>query len=111
VATKSGHPDIGISISRGALTSKPGLLVFCLGNASSLENIVFGLEVARNRRRMRLLNLEPLKELLWTPALRFVRFNGFYFNELLLMCSANALEGSSIIDITFDGECTFPEEG
>jgi hypothetical protein len=59
-----------------------------------------------------LLNLEPFNELLRSPALRVVKFYGFYFTNELCHATATALEeGSSITDITFDDQCTFPEGG
>jgi hypothetical protein len=76
----------------------------------SLCSVVLGLREPETEEQRVLLNLEPLKELLRTPALRYVRFEGFYFTNELCYATANALEaGSSIINITFDSDCSFPD--
>jgi hypothetical protein len=59
-----------------------------------------------------LLNLEPFKELLRSPTLRFVSFNDFYFTNELCHATANALErGTLITDIAFDFDCSFCDGG
>ena len=74
----------------------------------SLESLKFGFREPETEDQRVLVNLEPLKELLRTPALRFVGFGDFYFTDELCHATANALEeGSSITDITFHSDCSF----
>jgi hypothetical protein len=83
-----------------------------LATLPSLESVVFGLQEPETEDQRASLNLEPFKELLRTPALRFVTFDRFYFTNELCHATANALEeGSSIVDITFDSGCSFPDGG
>jgi hypothetical protein len=78
----------------------------------SLKRVRFGLWEPESEEERVLLNLEPLKELLRTPALRVVQFDDFYFNNELCYAIANALEeGSSITDMIFDDKCAFPDGG
>jgi hypothetical protein len=75
----------------------------------SLEKVVFHLQEPDTEDRRDLVNLKLLKELLQTPALRFVTF---YFTDRLCHVVAQALEeGSAITDINFDDDCTFPDGG
>jgi hypothetical protein len=77
-----------------------------------LERIHFGPLDPETEDELVLLNLEPLEELLRAPALRFVRFIDFCFTDALCHAIATALqEGSSIVDITFDYHCEFPDGG
>jgi hypothetical protein len=78
----------------------------------SLERVTVGLQEPETEDQQDLLNLEPLQELLRTPALRVVKFYGFYFtNELCHAAAVSLEEGSSITDITFDDQRTFPDVG
>jgi hypothetical protein len=78
----------------------------------SLERVTFGLWEPESEEERVLLNVEPFKELLRTPALRVVQFDDFYFNNELCYAIANALEeGSSITDMIFDDKCAFPDGG
>jgi hypothetical protein len=78
----------------------------------SLERVTFGLREPEREDQRVLLNLEPFKELLRTPALRVVRFARFHFTNELCHATANALEeGLSITAITFNNQCTFPDGG
>ena len=78
----------------------------------SLESLKFGFREPETEDQRVLVNLEPLKELLRTPDLRFVGFSGFYFTNELCHATANALEeGSSIPKIAFDRLCIFPDGG
>jgi hypothetical protein len=59
-----------------------------------------------------LVNPEPLTDLLRTPALRSVVFDDFSFTTALCHAVADALEeGSTVTDITFDSDCSFPDGG
>jgi hypothetical protein len=78
----------------------------------SLEHVIFRLRETESEEQRVLRNLEPFKELLRAPALRFVKFDSFYFTNELCHATANALEeGSSITDIIFYYGCSFPDEG
>jgi hypothetical protein len=82
-----------------------------LASLPSLEYVTFRLQEPEAEDQRFLLNLEPFKELLRTPALRFVTFYGFFSNELC-HATADALEsGSSITDIIFDSGCSFRDGG
>jgi hypothetical protein len=109
-----GHPMIsGFSSQGGGFTfANIGPWCSALATLPSLERVMFGLREPEYEEEHDLLNLEPLKELLRTPALRFVRFNGFYFTSEFCYAIANALEeGSSINEIIFDPGCAFPVGG
>jgi hypothetical protein len=108
-----GHPMIAAFRSRGGHNlCKHEPLVFCLGNTSLSHFFVFGIQEPETDDQRDLVNVEPLKELLRTPALRFVAFSGFDFTNELFHAKVNALgEGSSIIDITFECNCSFPDGG
>jgi hypothetical protein len=87
-----------------------------LATLPSLEHVIFGLQEPRyprlDERQRDLLNLEPLKELLRTPALRKVAFNDFSFTYGLCHAVADVLEGgSSVTDISFESICSFPDGG
>jgi hypothetical protein len=83
-----------------------------LATLPSLESVEFGLQEPETEDQRALLNLEPFKELLRMPALRFVTFYRFYFTNELCHATADALEsGSSITDIIFDYDCSFPDGG
>jgi hypothetical protein len=83
-----------------------------LATLPSLERITLGLQEPKTEDQRGLVNLMPLTELLRAPALRFVRFDTFYFTNVLCHATANALEeGSSIVGITFDDDCSFPDGG
>jgi hypothetical protein len=78
----------------------------------SLERVTFGLREPETEDQRVLLNVEPFKELLCMPALRVVNFYGFYFTNELCHATANALEeGPSIVHLTFENQCTFPDGG
>jgi hypothetical protein len=108
-----GHPMISGFSSEILLTfANLGPWCSALATLPSLERITLGLQEPETEDEIVLVNVEPLRELLRTSALRFVRFEGFYFTDALCHATANALEeGSSIIDITFDGDCGFPDGG
>jgi hypothetical protein len=83
-----------------------------LATLPSLDRLIIGLQQPEREDQRDLLNIEPLKELLRTPALRFVIFDGFYFTNDLCHATANALEvRSSIVDLNFDPDCSFPDGG
>jgi hypothetical protein len=78
----------------------------------SLERLKLGLVEPETEDQRVMVNFEPLTELLRKPALRFVRFSDFYFTNALCHATAKALEeGSSVTDISFDYECSFPDGG
>jgi hypothetical protein len=83
-----------------------------LATLPHLERVALGLWEPETEDELVLVNLEPLTELLRAPALRFVEFKHFYFTDALCRATATALEeGSSIIDMTFQYDCTFPDGG
>jgi hypothetical protein len=83
-----------------------------LATLPSLERVTLSLRQPETVYQRLLLNLEPFKELLRSPALRFVRFNDFYFTNELCHATANALErGTLITDISFDFDCSFCDGG
>jgi hypothetical protein len=83
-----------------------------LATLPSLERVIFGLKEPETQDQRVLLNLESWKQLLRAPALRVVVFDYFYFTSELCHATANALqEGSSIIDVTFEADCSFPDGG
>jgi hypothetical protein len=108
-----GHPMISeFSSSTGFTFGTIGSWCSALTTLPSLERFIFGLQEPETEDQRGLLNLEPFKELLRTPALRVVKFYDFYFTNELCHATGDALEdGSSIIDITFDNLCTFPAGG
>jgi hypothetical protein len=108
-----GHPMISEFDSAIPFTfANLGPWCSALATLPSLERAVFGLQEPETEDQQVLINVEPLKELLRTHALRLVEFNGFYFTNELCQATANALdEGSTITDITFDDECSFPDGG
>jgi hypothetical protein len=108
-----GHPMISGFRSEMPLTlTNLGPWCSALATLPSLERVSLGLQEPETEDELVLVNLEPLQELLRAPALRFVNFEDFYFTDALCHATANALEdGSSIIDITFDGDCEFPDGG
>jgi hypothetical protein len=78
----------------------------------SLNSLQFGLREPETEEEGDLLNVEPLKELLRTPALQCLIFNDFYFINELCYAIASALEEeSSIRLIIFDYGCFFPDGG
>jgi hypothetical protein len=109
-----GHPMISVFDCNSEKFTSANFDSRCsaLVTLPSLERVHFGLSERETEEEGVLLNLEPLKELLRAPALRFVAFEDFYFNSELCYATANALEeGSSIIDITFNNQCSFPDGG
>jgi hypothetical protein len=108
-----GHPMISGFISQMDFNFA-NFIPWCstLATLPHLERISFGLQEPETEDQLELVNLQPLTELLRTPALRLVRFFDFYFTDALCRATANALEErSSVIDIIFDNECTFPDGG
>jgi hypothetical protein len=92
-----GHPMILGFICEGGFTfANLGPWCSALATLPSLERIAFGVQEPETEDQRDLVNLEPLKELLRTPALRFVTFQGFYFTNELCHATANAL-GKAII--------------
>jgi hypothetical protein len=76
----------------------------------SLERVSLG--VVEPETEDQTINLEPFAELLRKPALRVVIFEEFHFTNALCYATANALEeGSSVTDISFSSECSFPDGG
>ena len=108
-----GHPMISDMSSHIPFTfANLGLWCSALATLPSLERVALNLQEPETEEQRVLLNLEPLKELLRTPALRFVSFSRFYFTNELCHATANALEdGSSVTDVIFDHQCTFPDGG
>jgi hypothetical protein len=109
-----GHPLISEFIFRLGFTyANMGPWCTALATLPSLESVVFSLqERATDDQRGLVASLESLKVLLRTPALRFVRFEDFNFTSELCHATANVLEkGSSISDITFEYDCSFPDRG
>jgi hypothetical protein len=108
-----GQPMIsGFEFSVGFTFASIGPWCSALSTLPSLERIQFGLQEPDTEDQRALLSLEPLKELLRTPALRSVMFHGFNFTNELCHATANALEvGSSITDISFNFGCSFPDGG
>jgi hypothetical protein len=108
-----GHPMIsGFKSQMGFSFANLEPWCSALVTLPSLERVHIGQRGPETEDQRDLVNLEPLKELLQAPALRFVRFSGFNFTNEICHATATALEeGSSIIDITFDGYCSFPDGG
>jgi hypothetical protein len=69
-----------------------GLWCFTLATLPSLERLEIGLHEPEAEDQRDLVNYEPLKELLRTPALRFVRFYAFCFTDTLCHATATALD-------------------
>jgi hypothetical protein len=111
--TIHGHPLISAFSSEMEFSfANVGPWCSALATLPSLERMTLGLQEPATEDQGDLINLEPLTELLRAPALRFVRFDTFYFTNAICYAMANALEGgSSIMGITFDDDCSFPEEG
>jgi hypothetical protein len=108
-----GHPMISEFTSEMEFTAE-NFAPWCsaLSTLPFLEKIFFGLQEPETEDQRVLLDLEPFKKLLRTPALRFVTFKGFNFTNELCHATANALEvGSSITDITFGFGCSFCDGG
>jgi hypothetical protein len=108
-----GHPMISkFDFPAGFTFANLGPWCSALATLPSLERAVFGLQEPETEEQRILLNVEPLKELLRSPALRSVRFIAFYFTNELCYAMTNALaEGSSITDIVFNSSCSFPDGG
>jgi hypothetical protein len=108
-----GHPMISeFRCPRGFTFANMGPWCSALTTLPSLERVTFGPQEPEIEDRRVLLNLEPFKELLRSPALRFVTFDSFYFTNELCHATANALEaGSSMTTITFASDCSFPDGG
>jgi hypothetical protein len=109
-----GHPMISGFISKGGGLTFANLGSWCctLVSLPSLEILSIGLVEPETEDQRVLLNVEPLTELLRSPALRVVKFDRFYFTHELCRATANALEeNSSFADITFNNQCTFPDGG
>jgi hypothetical protein len=104
-----GHPMISAFSSKMDLTlATLGPWCSLLATFPSLESV----ELCLTEDQLELVNVEPFRELLRAPALRFVTFSGFHFTNALCHATATALEeGSSINDIQFGIECTFPDGG
>jgi hypothetical protein len=108
------HPMISAFSTQGEGFTFASLGAWCslLTTLPSLERVYMKLQEPQRGDQRVLLNLEPFKELLRTPALRVVKFDGFYFTNELCHATADALEErSSVTDVTFDNECTFPDGG
>jgi hypothetical protein len=107
-----GHPMISEFSSHDFTFESLVLWCSTLATLPYLERVRLTLREPETEDQRDLVNPEPLTELLRAPALRCVRFDAFYFTNALCHATANALEeGSSIIDITFDDECSFPDGG
>jgi hypothetical protein len=108
-----GHPMIsGFRSGVGFTFANLGSWCSALATLPSLECVTLTLREPETETQRVLVNLEPLTELLRAPALRFVTFDTFSFTYALCHAVANALEeGSSIADITFDSDCSFPDGG
>jgi hypothetical protein len=90
-----GHPMISAFDCHSEKLNFANMGPWCAASATLpyLERIVFGLqEPETDEQLVLLLNLEPLKELLRSPALRVVRFDGVSFTNELCRATANALE-------------------
>jgi hypothetical protein len=103
----NGHPMISeFSSDFGFTFENVGPWWSALASLPSLESTTLGLQ------EHDMVNPEFLKQLLRAPALRFARFEEFYFTNALCHVVASALEeGSSIIDISFDKSCSFSDGG
>jgi hypothetical protein len=103
----NGHPMISEFSSRKDFTYETvGLWWSALAALPSLESTTLG------HQQRDWLNPKLLKQLLRAPALRFVRFEEFYFTNALCHAVASALEeGSLIIAISFDDSCSFFDGG
>jgi hypothetical protein len=108
-----GHPMISEFRSEMEFTfANFGPLCSTLVTLPSLGRVTLALVDPETDDERVLGNLEPVTELLQAPALRFVEFDDFYFTNALCHATANALEKESpVTDITFGGECTFPDGG
>jgi hypothetical protein len=89
-----------------------GPLYSALATLPSLERVTLGLQEPETEERRVWVNPKSLTELLRAPALRFVIFDAFYFTNVLCYATASALEeGSTITNITFNFDCSFPDGG
>jgi hypothetical protein len=108
-----GHPMIsGFSSDDGFIFYDAGPWCSTLATIPYLERVTLRLAESETGEQSDLVHFELLTKLLRAPALRFVRFDGFYFTDELCHSTASALEeGSSIIDIIFEQFCVFPDGG
>jgi hypothetical protein len=108
-----GHPMIsGFTFPAECTFANMGPWCSTLITLPSLEHVTFGLRQPATEDQRVLLNLEPFQELLRKPTVRVVEFVRFHFTNELCYSIVNALEeGSSITDITFDSDCSFPDGG
>jgi hypothetical protein len=108
-----GHPMISRFQSQDLFTySDVALWCSILATLPSLESLLFGFHKPETEDQRDSIDPMPLKDLLRMPALRLVHFCDFHFTVALCNATANALEeGSSIVDITFDLDCSFPDGG
>jgi hypothetical protein len=101
-----------LSVQFGFIFASIGTWCSTLATLPCLKRVEFGLQDLEIEDQRVLVNAEPLTELLRAPALQFVSFDGLYFTNALCRATANALEeGSSIIEIGFKKDCTFPDGG
>jgi hypothetical protein len=107
-----GHPMISEFSSDTFSFANVGPWCSALVALPSLERVKLGLQEPETEDQRAMVNFEPFTELLRKPALRFVRFEDFHFTNALCHATANALEeGSSVTDISFSSECSFPDGG
>jgi hypothetical protein len=108
-----GHPMISTFKSQDPFPySDVALWCFTLATLTSLEILVFGFQEPETEDQRDSISPMSLNELLRMPALRFVLFYNFHFTDALCHATANAIEeGSSIVDITFEYRCSFPDGG
>jgi hypothetical protein len=106
-----GHPMISEFTCLGCTFENFGPWCSALATLPSLKRVTLGLHEPEPEEQRVLVNPESLTDLLRTPALRSVKFDGFSFTNALCHAVANALEeGSPVTDITFES-CPFPVGG
>jgi hypothetical protein len=108
-----GHPMIWeFSATMNFTFANAGPWCSALAGLPSLERVTLGFREPQTEDQHVLLNHEPVKELMRSPALRFVRFSDFHFTNALCHAMASVLEGgSSIVEIYFESDCSFSVGG
>jgi hypothetical protein len=108
-----GHPMISEFRSEAGFTfANVDPWCTALATLPSLERVTLRLKYPETEDERVMANAEPLVQLLRAPALRFVDFDDFCFTNALCHATANALEeGSSVTDIIFGCNCSFPDRG
>jgi hypothetical protein len=103
-----GHPMISEFSALRCTFENFGPWCSALATLPSLKRVALDLQESTTEE----VEIEPLKDLLRTPALRLIEFYAFFFTNELCHAVANALEeGSPVTDITVDSDSSFPDGG